>query len=151
MLYSIHADHIVKCAIFCFKFPSLSPELQIPNITPLAFLLHRFPVPQFYEQYLPVALRLYNERLKNKCELWINTAITYKELSTISGTGAAIWSETNFGPTTHHHLRSSPLPRICAVPSASNLAMSHREHFQYCDAHKGAWLCKIWSCHSVQT
>jgi hypothetical protein len=34
----------------------------------------------------------------------------YNESSIISGTGAAIWSKTNFGPTGHHHLGSSPLP-----------------------------------------
>jgi hypothetical protein len=42
-----------------------------------------------------------------------------KESSIISGTGAAIWSKTNFGPIGHHHPRSSPIPLICTVPSAS--------------------------------
>jgi hypothetical protein len=36
-----------------------------------------------------------------------------------SETGAVIWSKTIFGPTGHHHPRSSPLPLICTVPSAS--------------------------------
>jgi hypothetical protein len=39
--------------------------------------------------------------------------------SIISGTGAPIWSKTNFGPTGHHHLRSSPILRSCVVPGAS--------------------------------
>jgi hypothetical protein len=43
----------------------------------------------------------------------------YMEPSIISGTGADIWSKTNFGPTGHHHLRSSPLPRVFTVPRAS--------------------------------
>jgi hypothetical protein len=30
-----------------------------------------------------------------------------------------MWSKTNFEPTDHHHPRSSTLPRICTVPSAS--------------------------------
>jgi hypothetical protein len=38
-------------------------------------------------------------------------------LTIISGTGAAFWSETNLGPTGHHHPRSSPLFRICTIPS----------------------------------
>jgi hypothetical protein len=37
----------------------------------------------------------------------------------ISWTGAPIWSKTNFGPTGHHCTRSSLLPRVCTVPSAS--------------------------------
>jgi hypothetical protein len=43
----------------------------------------------------------------------------YKEPSVTSGTGATIWSKANSEPTFHHHPRSSPLPRICTVPSAS--------------------------------
>jgi hypothetical protein len=39
----------------------------------------------------------------------------YKDPSIIYGTGAAILSKTNFGPTGHHH----PLQRVCTVPSAS--------------------------------
>jgi hypothetical protein len=38
---------------------------------------------------------------------------------TISGTGADIWSKSNFGPTGHHHPRSSPLPHVCTVLRAS--------------------------------
>jgi hypothetical protein len=38
-----------------------------------------------------------------------------------SGTGAAIWLETNFGTTGHNHPRSSPLPRVWTVPNASAL------------------------------
>jgi hypothetical protein len=45
--------------------------------------------------------------------------LTYKDPSTIFGTGAAIWSETNFGPTGHHHTRTSIFPQICTDPSAS--------------------------------
>jgi hypothetical protein len=33
--------------------------------------------------------------------------------------GAAIWSRTNSGPTGHLHPRSSPLPRVSAIQSAS--------------------------------
>jgi hypothetical protein len=40
-------------------------------------------------------------------------------ISIISGTGFALWSETSFEPTVHHHLWSSPLPRICTILSAS--------------------------------
>jgi hypothetical protein len=43
-----------------------------------------------------------------------------KYSSVISGTCVAIWSKTSFRPTGHHHLRSSPFPRICTVPSASS-------------------------------
>jgi hypothetical protein len=42
-----------------------------------------------------------------------------KQLSIISGTGAVIWSKTNLGASGHHHPRSSPLLRVCTVPSAS--------------------------------
>jgi hypothetical protein len=42
-------------------------------------------------------------------------ARSYKEPSILSGSGAAIWLETYFGPTGHHHLQSSPLPHICRV------------------------------------
>jgi hypothetical protein len=44
---------------------------------------------------------------------------TYKEPSIISRTDAAIWLKTDFGPTGHHHIQSSTLPRVCAVPRAS--------------------------------
>jgi hypothetical protein len=40
-------------------------------------------------------------------------------LSIISGTGAAIGSKTNFGPTGHHHPRSSLLLCVCTISSAS--------------------------------
>jgi hypothetical protein len=42
----------------------------------------------------------------------------HKESSAISGTSAAIWTKTKFGPTGHHHLRRSPLLRVCTSPSA---------------------------------
>jgi hypothetical protein len=42
-------------------------------------------------------------------------AHTYKEPSISSGTGAAIWSKTNFGPTGHHYPQSSPLLCICEI------------------------------------
>jgi hypothetical protein len=40
------------------------------------------------------------------------------------GPGAAIWSETNFGHTSHHHPRSSPLPHICTIPRASAIFLN---------------------------
>jgi hypothetical protein len=40
-------------------------------------------------------------------------------VSIIPGTGAAIWSKTNFPSTGHHHPRSHALPHVCTVPSAS--------------------------------
>jgi hypothetical protein len=49
---------------------------------------------------------------------------TYKEPSIISGTGAAIWSETNVGPTGHHLHRSSHLLPICTVPSTSAIFLN---------------------------
>jgi hypothetical protein len=54
---------------------------------------------------------------------WLLTSLhiylaVYKETS-ISGTGAAIWSKTNFGHTGYHHLRNSPLLLVCTIPSAS--------------------------------
>jgi hypothetical protein len=42
-----------------------------------------------------------------------------KEPSIINGVGAAIWSGINFGPIGHNYRQSSPLPRICTIPSAS--------------------------------
>jgi hypothetical protein len=42
-------------------------------------------------------------------------ASTYKQSSIISGSGAAIWSESNFRPTAHNH----PLPRVRTIPGAS--------------------------------
>jgi hypothetical protein len=47
---------------------------------------------------------------------------TLKEPSIISRTVAAVWSETNFGPTGHHRPRSSPLPLVCTIPSASAIS-----------------------------
>jgi hypothetical protein len=47
--------------------------------------------------------------------------IKHKEAALISGTGAAIWSKTNFGPPGHHHPGSSLLPLLCAVPRASGV------------------------------
>jgi hypothetical protein len=32
--------------------------------------------------------------------------------------------KTNFGPTVHHHHRSSHLPRICTIPSASAIFLN---------------------------
>jgi hypothetical protein len=43
----------------------------------------------------------------------------YMVVSLISGAGAAIWSETNFGPTGHNHPRNSPLPHVWPVPRNS--------------------------------
>jgi hypothetical protein len=51
--------------------------------------------------------------------------VLYKEPSIISGTGAAIWSKTSFRSTGHHHLRSSPLPCVCTLPSASSERWVH--------------------------
>jgi hypothetical protein len=50
---------------------------------------------------------------------------TDKEPLIISRTGPAIWPKTNFGPTGHHHPRSSPLPHVCTVPGASGIALMH--------------------------
>jgi hypothetical protein len=47
-----------------------------------------------------------------------DTSVLYKEPSIISGTGAAIWPNTIFGPNEHHHHRSSPLPRVYTISSA---------------------------------
>jgi hypothetical protein len=47
--------------------------------------------------------------------------IIYIEPSIISGTAAALWSKTNLGPTSHHHVQIRPLPCLCAVPSASGI------------------------------
>jgi hypothetical protein len=55
-------------------------------------------------------------------EIQIGHYILYNEISTVYGTGGSIWSETNFGPTGPHHPRSSPLPRICTIPSASAIS-----------------------------
>jgi hypothetical protein len=41
----------------------------------------------------------------------------YKDPSIISGTGAAVWLKTNFGPICHHRPRTSPLSLLCTVPS----------------------------------
>jgi hypothetical protein len=48
----------------------------------------------------------------------------YKEPSIISGTGAVIWSKSNFGTNVHHHPRNSALLRVCTIPSASALLNS---------------------------
>jgi hypothetical protein len=48
-----------------------------------------------------------------------------KVVSTISGTGATIWSRTNFGPTGQHHSLSSSLPHVCTVPCASAIFWMH--------------------------
>jgi hypothetical protein len=47
-------------------------------------------------------------------------------ISILSGTGSAIWLKTNFEPTGQHHSppRSSLLPRICTVPSASTIFLN---------------------------
>jgi hypothetical protein len=45
--------------------------------------------------------------------------IRCKKSSIISGTGAAIWSKTNFGPIGHHHPGSSSLTPVCTTPMAS--------------------------------
>jgi hypothetical protein len=42
----------------------------------------------------------------------------HKEPSMIFGSGAAIWSNINFGPTGRHHPLSSHLSRAYTVPSA---------------------------------
>jgi hypothetical protein len=42
----------------------------------------------------------------------------------ISGTGAAIWSKTNFGLIGHHHHPNTPLPRVCTVPRASAIFLN---------------------------
>jgi hypothetical protein len=47
---------------------------------------------------------------------------SYKEPPIISGTGAAIWSEINFGTTGYHHPHSTLL-RVCTIPSASAIFM----------------------------
>jgi hypothetical protein len=49
--------------------------------------------------------------------IFYNSLVPLKSI--ISGTGAAIYSNNDFGPTGHHHPRSSPLPRVCTVLSAS--------------------------------
>jgi hypothetical protein len=46
--------------------------------------------------------------------LFCSSKLVYKGTSIISGTGAAIWSKTNFEPTGHHHLLL-----VCTVPRAS--------------------------------
>jgi hypothetical protein len=38
-------------------------------------------------------------------------------LKKTSGTGAVIWSKTNFGLTGHHHPRISFFPHVCTVPA----------------------------------
>jgi hypothetical protein len=51
---------------------------------------------------------------------WRRRSLPYlQEVQFIFGTGAAIWSKTNFGPNGHHHPQSSLLLRICTVPSTS--------------------------------
>jgi hypothetical protein len=45
----------------------------------------------------------------------------YKEPFINSGTGAAIWSQSNFGPTVQHHPRSNPFSHVCTVPSTSEM------------------------------
>jgi hypothetical protein len=40
------------------------------------------------------------------------------------GPSAAIWSETNFGRTNHHHSGSSPLPHICTSPCTSAIFLN---------------------------
>jgi hypothetical protein len=48
--------------------------------------------------------------------------LTYKEPSIISETVAAIWSKATFGASGHSHPRSSPLPRLCTIPSISAIS-----------------------------
>jgi hypothetical protein len=66
--------------------------------------------------------RSHNQKVNNlnRCRVE-NFTPRIREGIIISGTGAAIWSKTNFGPIGHHHPRSSPLPRLCTVPSASGI------------------------------
>jgi hypothetical protein len=56
-----------------------------------------------------------------------------KEPSINSWTGVAIWSETNFGPTVHHHPPSCFLPFICAIPSASAIFFKCSLEVVFCD------------------
>jgi hypothetical protein len=42
----------------------------------------------------------------------------YMVVSLICGAGAAIWSETYFGPTGHNLARNSPLPHVWPMPRA---------------------------------
>jgi hypothetical protein len=43
----------------------------------------------------------------------LSNAIKTLRVSIISGTGAAIWSKSNVGPTVHHHPQSSRHPCVC--------------------------------------
>jgi hypothetical protein len=46
-----------------------------------------------------------------------NLIIIYETVSIISGTGAAIWTKTNFGPTGRHHPRSIPFHMHAPFPA----------------------------------
>jgi hypothetical protein len=73
----------------------------------------------------------------------------YRELSIISGTGADIWSKSNFGPPGRYHPWSSPHPHVCTVPSTSAIF----KHPGNCVL----WGCSAlpailsWSCHLCQS
>jgi hypothetical protein len=73
-----------------------------------------------------------------------NLLTIYRQPSIISGTGAAILSKTNFGPTGHHQARNSPLPRVRTVPIVSaNFEMRPGSVFSTaCDLHPSPQLCQ---------
>jgi hypothetical protein len=71
--------------------------------------------------------------------------ILYKKPSIISGTGASIWSKTNFGPTGHHHTLSSPLPCICTIHVASPIFKCIQEVVFCKGIQHSLWFCvSIW-------
>jgi hypothetical protein len=88
----------------------------------------------------------------------------YVVISTSSGTAAAIWSKTNFGPT-GHHLRSSPRPPVRVVPSAAFMfrRCTLQTHMHTFSLFRGKQCLTLYaqsiaaaalytrSCHTVQT
>jgi hypothetical protein len=79
-----------------------------------------------YSGFRSLFLGLDDLNYKGKCLFNLGSISyhLYKEPSIISGTGPAIWTKTNFGPTGHHQPLSSLLPRICTFPSHSALITS---------------------------
>jgi hypothetical protein len=82
----------------------------------------------------------------------IQRAQKCKEPSIISRTCVAIWSKTNFGPTDHHCPQSSPLPRVCTVPSGPSVLTSmggteenRRRPSQARRVGRGCQSCCVWS------
>jgi hypothetical protein len=75
---------------------------------------------------------------------WSRELLIYVVVFIIFRIGAAIWSKTNFGPTGHHHPRSSPLPHVCTVPSTCTIFLMHsgslfcdgvQHHLRFCLDH----------------